>query len=369
MRTYPLGLIPGPVRVPEAVAAAYREDFGSPDLEPEFLELYRSCEEGLKEMLLAPGHSVAIQSGEGMLALWGALNGVLAPGDRLLAVSSGVFGSGFAEMGRDLGLEVRLCEFPFDDVPDPEVVRAAAREFRPRMMTLVHCETPSGTLTPLEPYGAIARECGALLCVDFVSSGGGAEVRTEEWGIDLGLLGSQKCLSLPPDLCFTLLSPRAREAVRARNHRGYDALAPFEEAARTGEFPYTHNWRALAALRVALDAYFAEGPERVRARHAAAASHCRRRLRELGVELFPRSEAICSPTVTAAKVPEGWSWPELDGALRRRGLALGGSYGPLAGQVFRLGHMGTQADIPRLDRALDALGEVLAGRRSGSAGA
>ena len=361
MERYPVGLVPGPVRVPEAAAARYGEDYGSPDLEGDFLSLYRSCEAGLAR-LLHTENPVAIQCGEGMLALWGALNSVLAPGDRLLAVSSGVFGSGFAEMGRALGLEVRLLEFPFSRLPDPEEVRQEALRFRPRMMTVVHCETPSGTLTPLEDYGRIAREAEALLCVDFVASAGGAPVRVDDWGIDLGLLGSQKCLSLPPDLCFTSLSPRAREAVRRRGYQGYDALAPFEEARLTGAFPYTHHWRGLAALRQALDLYEEEGQEAVWSRHARAAARCRSRLADLGVALFPEEEAFCSPTVTAARVPEGWTWEALDGALRRRGVVLGGNYGPLAGKVFRFGHMGTQASLPLVDRALDALGEVLAKR-------
>ena len=82
----------------------------------------------------------------------------------------------------------------------------------------------------------------------------------------------------------------------------------------------------------------------------------------MGVSLYPKREELCSPTVTAALVPEGWTWQKLDGALRERGMAVGGSYGPLAGKVFRFGHMGTQASLPLVDRALDALGEVLAKR-------
>ncbi|HRV98202.1 MAG TPA: alanine--glyoxylate aminotransferase family protein, partial [Aminobacteriaceae bacterium] len=77
------------------------------------------------------------------------------------------------------------------------------------------------------------------------------------------------------------------------------------------------------------------------------------------VALYPKREALCSPTVTAALVPQGWTWNELNGALRSRGMAVGGSYGPLAGKVFRIGHMGSQADMKLVEEGMDVLENVL----------
>jgi aspartate aminotransferase-like enzyme len=82
-------------------------------------------------------------------------------------------------------------------------------------------------------------------------------------------------------------------------------------------------------------------------------------MQAMGIELYPASEEICSPTVTAAKIPTGWSWEDLDQELRARGLVVGGSYGPLAGKVFRIGHMGSQAKRDLVERGLDVLEEVL----------
>ncbi|MBP1727208.1 MAG: aminotransferase, partial [Deltaproteobacteria bacterium] len=98
-------------------------------------------------------------------------------------------------------------------------------------------------------------------------------------------------------------------------------------------------------------------------RHGEVAALCRERLRAMGVELFPKSEAICAPTVTAAKIPPGWTWPDLDRGLRARGMVVGGSYGPLAGKVFRIGHMGSQADGGLVGRGMDVLATVLEGKR------
>ena len=94
-------------------------------------------------------------------------------------------------------------------------------------------------------------------------------------------------------------------------------------------------------------------------RHADVASYCRSRLKDMGVELFPLREEICSPTVTAAKIPAGWSWTDLDSALRARGMVVGGSYGPLADKVFRIGHMGSQANRELVERGMDILEHVL----------
>lgn len=358
MRTYPTPLIPGPVSVPQAVREAYLTDYGSADLETEFFELYAACEKQLQR-ILGTANDVTIQSGEGMLALWGALKSVLKPGDRVLAVANGLFGYGIGEMAGQLGAQVETVGFGYDDIPDPERVRRAARRFQPRLITAVHCETPSGTLTPLAELGAISREVDALFYVDFVASGGGAPVDADACAIDLGLLGSQKVLSLLPTLSMVTVSARAWEAVQAVGYVGYDALAPWQEGPARRYLPYTHNWQGMAALHASCQLLLDEGLDAVYARHAEVAAYCRQRLQEMGLALFPQREAIASPTVTAAHVPDGWTWPRLDAALREKGMAVGGNYGPLAGKVFRIGHMGNQARMGLVERGMDVLAEVL----------
>ena len=359
MQSYPIPLVPGPVSVPEAVRAAYAIDYGSADLEEEFFELYERCARKL-QIVLGASTQVTIQTGEGMLALWGALKSVVRPGDRVLAVGTGLFGYGIGEMAQQIGAEVEIVGFPFDRILDPEPVREAAYRFRPKVITAVHCETPSGTLNPLEELGKICREVDALFYVDFVASGGGVPVDVDRCHIDLGLLGSQKVLSLPPDLSMVTVSERAWQAVAEAGYAGYDALAPWRDGPAKRFLPYTHNWSALAGLEVSLDLLLAEGMEAVYARHATVAERCRRGLEALGIRLFPAEEAYNSPTVTAAYVPEGWSWPEFDRALRRHGMAVGGNYGELAGKVFRIGHMGSQADLGLVERGLEVIRRVLA---------
>ena len=358
MQEYRIPLVPGPVAIPPEVLAAYGRNYGSGDLEEDFFTLYRACERGLQQ-LLETENDVAILSGEGMLALWGAMKSVLRPGDRVLAVATGVFGYGFADMARQLGAQVETVGFGYDEIADPERVRAVARDFQPRLVTMVHCETPSGTLNPLDEIGKICREVDALYYVDFVASAGGAPVGVDANYIDLGLLGSQKALSLMPDLSMVSVSERAWKAIEAVQYVGYDALAPWRTAVEKQYLPYTHNWAALAGLKVALDLLFAEGVEAAYQRHAHVAQFCRDEARKLGMELWVKQEAYAAPTVTALAMPEGVSWPEFNNALRAEGLGVGGSYGPLAGKVFRLGHMGFQANQELVRQGLDVLASVL----------
>jgi aspartate aminotransferase-like enzyme len=294
-----------------------------------------------------------------MLALWGALKSVIRPGDRVLSVATGIFGYGIGDMARQIGAEVEVAGFDYDQAIDPGPVREKARHFRPRLVTAVHCETPSGVLNPLAEVGEICQETGALFYVDVVASGGGVPVDVDACHIDLGLLGSQKVLSLLPDLSMVTVSERAWEAVEEVNYPGYDALKPWRTGWRNRYLPYTHNWHALASLRIAIARLLKEGLDRAYARHAAAAAYCRQRLQAMNIRLFPASEAFSSPTVTAAYVPEGWTWERLDEALRSHGMAVGGNYGPLAGKVFRIGHMGSQANMTLVEEGMNVLAQVL----------
>jgi len=227
---------------------------------------------------------------------------------------------------------------------------------------MVHCETPSGTLTPVAAVGERLREAApdALFVVDAVASVGGAPLDNAAAGVDLCLVGSQKCLAAPPDLGIAAVSERAWERVARVGYEGYDALAPFRRAAEEHYFPYTHSWHAVAGLHVACRRLLDEGLAAVYERHARVARGWREAVGALGLDLYPRREEVSSPTVTAVKVPPGLDWPALDRRLRERGMAVGGNYGELAGRVFRIGHMGTQATDDLLERGAVALRDALA---------
>jgi aspartate aminotransferase-like enzyme len=305
-------------------------------------------------------NTLAIMSGEGMLALWGALKSCIRPAERVLAVGSGIFGYGIGDMARSIGAEVRAVGSGYDEtIHDWQAIEQAIVDFKPKMITMVHCETPSGTLNPIAELGELKQKHGVpLLYMDAVASIGGAPVLTDDWQVDLALGGSQKVLSAPPGMSFLSISAQAWQVINEVDYPGYDALKPFEQAVETAYFPYTPYWHGLAALCVASELLLKEGLPAVFARHAQLAEHTRQRVTGMGLELFPTRQAVQSPTVTAVKVPAQIPWPELDQRLRAQGLVVGGNYGPMANKVFRLGHMGTQANPALLNQALDVLEEV-----------
>ena len=307
MGRYSINMIPGPVSVPRIIREAWLEELGSPDLEADFFELYRENQTLIQE-LLGTKNSVVFSVGEAMSILWGGLKSALGKGERLLAVSSGIFGEGFADMARAIGADAKVVSAPYNSLPNPSAVREAAMTYRPKLITAVHCETPSGTLTPLKELGEIARDAGALFLVDFVASGGGTPVDVDANLIDIGLLGSQKALSLPPSLSITTLSERAWEVFEDVNYSGYDAFMPWRSVPDVRLTPYTHDWHGMLALKISLLELKKEGFQNTYARHERTAAICRAMGLKMGLDLFPVSEDICSPTVTAFNVPSGWTW-------------------------------------------------------------
>ena len=357
MLTYAIPLVPGPTRVPESVRQAYLADYASADLEPEYSQLYADVQ-GQLRTILGTENQIAIMTGEGMIALWGALKSCIRPGERVLALSTGVFGHGIGEMAATVGADVRWVEFGYDEIIQPERVEDAIRDFRPKMVTAVAVVEEG--VHPVDLVGHLVRQHDVpLYYVDAVASAAGAPVLADESSIDLCLIGTQKALSAFPDLAAVTISERAWETIAEVDYPGYDALLPYRDALEKRWYPYTPAWASLAALHEACRLVLDEGLEAAYARHAQVAQHCRDRAREMGLSLYPVDEAGCSPTVTALNVPRQLGWEELNQRLREHGMGVGGSLGPLAGRVFRIGHMGTQADLALVDRGMDVLARAL----------
>lgn len=359
----PIPMYPGPVTLHPDVLAAISRDYGSGQSEPDFLPLYKDTAEKLAR-LMRTKNDVVLMTGEGMLALWGALKSCLKPGDPVLVVGTGVFGDGTADMAASMGCKVTNISLPYDSTigcdDSLEKIEAAIKQIRPVMITAVHCETPSGTMNPLAELGEMKQRHGVpLFYVDAVASLGGEFLDADGWNIDMVLCGSQKCLSAPPSMSMLSVSPTAWDIMGNVKYQGYDAVLPFRTIYEDGRCPYTPNWHGVAALNAGAGAILREGMEEAFSRHKAVADECRNGLARLGVALFPRPDAVAASTVTAAMVPKGFSWPEWRNALRARGLIVAGSFGPMAGKVFRLGHMGVQANSGLMARALEAIEDAL----------
>lgn len=356
-------MVPGPTFVHPQVLEAMARDYGSGQIESEFLSLY--ADTGVRlGLMMGTSNDVVLMTGEGMLALWAGLKSCLKPGDSVLSIGTGVFGDGIGDMAASIGCRVEKLSLPYNSTigngDSLEKIADAIRRFRPVMLTAVHCETPSGTLNPLAELGHLKKDMEVpLFYVDAVASVGGAPVEADAWNIDLLLTGSQKCLSAPPSMSMVAVSAAAWERMREVGYQGYDSLLPFRTVQQDGRCPYTPYWHGVAALRAAVGLIEEEGLEQIFMRHEKVAEQCREGLARLGIALFTSPEAVNSPTVTAALIPQGYTWKEWQQALRTHGLVVSGSFGPMAGKVFRLGHMGTQADPSLMDKALEVISKLL----------
>ncbi len=359
----PIPMVPGPVTVHPDVLLAMNKDFGSGQIDEQFLPLYHATGRNLAR-ILGTANDVVLMSGEGMLALWAGLKSCLQAGDAVVSVGTGVFGDGIGDMAASFGCRVERISLPYNStIDDLSLVEDAIRRVKPVMLTAVHCETPSGTLNPLAALGQLKKDLHVpLFYADVVASAGGAPVKADAWHIDLALGGSQKCLSAPPSMSFLSVSPAAWDRIRHVGYQGYDAILPFHSVQTDGRCPYTPYWNGVAALYAASQCLLAEGLDAVFARHERVAARCREGLSRMGLELWTAPQAVNSPTVTAVCNPHGFTWPEWQKQLARRGLVVAGSFGPMAGRVFRLGHMGTQASMPLMEQALEAIADALAHR-------
>lgn len=372
MNEQSLYLVPGPTKPNDNVLQCYSKFLGSSDTQMEkFLSDYDEVTELLSELLNTPTDSSSvIMVGEGMLGLWSALKNTIKPGDKVISINSGLFGAGIGEMASKVGADVEFFNTETDDVFNKSQwndFEKLVKEKQPKMITLVHCETPSGSLVSHEILELIGDLCDSINClfyVDMVSSAGGVFIDLSSTKIDFALLGSQKCFSLHPDLTIMIISKKSWDKIEEnKDYCGYDSLLPWKNVVDKNFqgnrlFPYTINWNSILALKESLLQLKNEGFENVFKRHADVAAYCQERVKKMGLQQYTPIE-ISSPTVTAVLVPTSMSWDFLQAALENSNVFFGGNYGPLAGKVFRIGHMGTQANMELVSKALDELETII----------
>jgi pyridoxamine--pyruvate transaminase len=356
---------------PTMASTRVLQALGSPvifDYDPVFLERFRDLETKVAG-LLHTTNDVVLMQGEAVLGLEAAARGLVRPGMKCLNLVSGVYAMWFGDWLRAFGGVVVEHEVPFDEAIDPaDVERLLAEHGDVELVSIVHSETPSGIENPLSAIGPIANRHGALMLADVVSAFGGTEVRIDEWHVDLCVAGPQKCLAGPPGMSLVAVSDRAWAAIEANPNapRGsflslLDWKAKWIDGGRTG-FPYTPSVADVNGVHAAVTEVIETGGiEASIARHRRAARAARAGVKALGLELWPRREAYAATCVTAVRCPEGVGVADVLAHVRERyGVMLSAGYGPLAGKLFRLGHMGPAARSLYPLVAVSALGRGLA---------
>ncbi|MFQ3477409.1 alanine--glyoxylate aminotransferase family protein [Halonotius sp. F2-221B] len=350
---------PGPTAVPPEVREAMAEPQPNSAVPPEFAERYDRLCENLQQVY-DTDHDVIVPGGEGILGLEAAIASLVAPGDRVLCIANGLYGEGFADFVDSYDGEAELVSADYDAGYDLDAVEAALADAEEadepfKLATLVHCETPTGALNDLSPVLDLLDGYDVLSVVDAVSSLGGTPVPTDR--IDVCLGASQKCFSAPPGLTTAAVSDRAWAAMEQREPTSlYTNFLPWRDT--SDGFPYTHLDANVAALDVAVQRVLDEGIEAVQDRHERAAEQCRQRGREIGLSLYP-DQSRASPTVTAFHMP-GEAQDVRQRVEDDHDIVLATSLGDLADDILRVGHMGYNADVEKVDRVMDAIADVIA---------
>jgi alanine-glyoxylate transaminase/serine-glyoxylate transaminase/serine-pyruvate transaminase len=223
-------------------------------------------------------------------------------------------------------------------------------------------DSSTGVLNDVASVCRLAGERGVLVFADGVSALGGTPFLFDEWGVDVAVTASQKCLMSGPGLSFAALSPRAWAAVeRARLPRNYWSFTAIrDEISRPRpETPGTPPVQLVLQVAEALRMIHEEGLDHVYRRHAAMAARVRTRIASLGLPEQCPDLRTHSPALTAIALPPHVPPPAVRDGLRARGILTAAGLGPFRAAGFRIGHMG-DIRLADVDRTLDALRDVMA---------
>ncbi|MEM0351192.1 MAG: alanine--glyoxylate aminotransferase family protein [Archaeoglobaceae archaeon] len=330
-------MIPGPVQVHERIIRAMcRQMIGHRSAE--FGEILKFCAEVMKEVFGTKG-DVFFISGSGTAGIEAAIASFSKVG-KFVTLENGKFGERLGEIAERYA-EVERISFEWGRPLDLEKLKEAL-ENGARAVAFVHNETSTGMLNPAEEIAKIAKKYGALTVMDAITSAGGDYVKMDDWGIDVAVVGSQKCLGAPPGLAIVAVNERAWEFYNPRCPLYLDLNAYKKKFAEL-QTPYTPAIPLFFALEEALKMVKEEGLEKRIQRHRRMSRAVREWAKAMELELFPKidGKAEYSNTVTAICIPNGITEKELRDTLRREyGILVSGGQEKVKGKIFRIGTMG-----------------------------
>ncbi|WP_121969704.1 alanine--glyoxylate aminotransferase family protein [Leptolyngbya sp. BC1307] len=354
---------PGPSNADPAVLAAMdRQPIGH--LDKAYLELMDEVQALMRYAWQTDNRMTLPVSGTGSAAMEATLANTIEPGDRVLVGVNGYFGHRLVDMAGRYGAEVSTVNRPWGEVFTLTELRAAMETHRPQILALVHAETSTGVCQPMDGIGDLCREYDCLLILDTVTSLGGVPLFLDEWKVDLAYSCSQKGLSCPPGSSPFTMGDRALEKLNNRKSKvanwylDMSLLSNYWGNGRT--YHHTAPVNMTYAIREALRLLAEEGLEARWNRHQQAAEYLWDGLEAMGLSCHVDREYRL-PTLTTVRVPKGINAKAVTSRLiDEHNMELGGGLGDLAGQVWRVGLMGYNAEKKNVDKFLAALTKVLA---------
>ena len=332
-------------------------------LDPAFLALMDRIQDLLR-YVFETGNPLTIPiSGTGSAAMEAAVANMVEPGDKVLVCTNGYFSLRIADMARRYGGSVQTISRPWGEVFTAEEVDTALQMHPAKVVAIVHAETSTGALQPLEDIVRVVHGHGAYLIVDAVTSLGGIPVSVDMRQIDVCYSGAQKCLSCPPGVSPITFSPRAVELLETRRtpvaNWYLDCTLVQKYWGKERTYHHTAPISANYALYEALSIVAEEGLEARWSRHRRNAERLWQGLENLGLTLHVPI-AYRLPTLTTVRVPEGVDETQVRlRLLNEYNIEIGGGLGELKGKVWRVGLMGYSSSPENIDLLTDAFERLL----------
>jgi alanine-glyoxylate transaminase / serine-glyoxylate transaminase / serine-pyruvate transaminase len=353
---------PGPSMVAPSVLRAMSQPLLG-HLDPVFIRMMEEIKVMLREVFQTRNEMTFPVSGTGSAGMEFCFVNLIEPGDEVIVGVNGVFGTRMVDVAERCGAKVFKVESPWGRIIEPRQIADALKQCRPKLVAIVHAETSTGALTPVEEISRLTHEAGALLLLDTVTSLGGCPVRIDDWQVDAVYSGTQKCLSCPPGLAPVSLSPRAMEVATKRKQKvqswylDVNLLSSYwgQERVYHHTAPISMNYALHEALRLVL----VEGLENRWRRHEQNHLALKEGLRSLGLEIASQ-EGHQLWQLNAVTVPPGADEAEVRKCLLAQyNIEVGAGLGPMKGKIWRIGLMGETSSQENVATILKALGQLL----------
>jgi len=356
-----LGPGPSPIH-PRVLKAMSWNTLGH--LDPEFIEIMNEAKELLKYVFETDNQVTLPISATGSAGMEAALVNILEPGDKAVICVNGVFGTRMADVASRCGAQVIEVKADWGSPIEPDDVKKALEaNDNVKIVGIVHAETSTGVLQPLEQIVELAHQNGALIVVDTVTSLGGIPVSVDARGLDVVYSGTQKCLSCPPGLAPLTLNEEALSVFRSRKNVVQSWYLDLTMLTRYwGEERFYHHTapiNMIYALYEALSIIKEEGLQERFNRHKLNSKALVNGFEALGLQMLT-SESYRLPSLHAVKIPDGIADADVRKKLRADyRIEIGGGLGPFKGSIWRVGLMGHGSRKENVDRLIKALGNIM----------
>lgn len=329
-------------------------------LDPDFLDVMADIKEMLQHSFQTNNHLTFAVSAPGSAGMETCLVNLLEPGDEALICVHGVFGNRMSDIVERCGAKLIRVDAPWGEAIDPAQVKEALEHCQPKLVAIVHAETSTGVLQPLEEISKMTRDAGALFVVDAVTSFCGTSLKVDDWEIDAIYSGSQKCLSAPPGLSPVSFSDKAIEVLNQRQTKvqswflDLNLVKNYWQGAQRA-YHHTAPISSMFALKEALTLVKEEGLENRFKRHWEAHELLKEGLESMGFEFLVK-EGFRLPMLNAIKLPDNIDDKTVRGRLlNEHRIEIGAGLADFAGKVWRIGLMGENARPQAVEQFLTAL--------------